>query len=222
MPKAQVAKTNPPRKRSSDSQDVSRSRSADWSCDWIPSLAEPYLRGYKPQFRNANSLVGYRFVAQPPASSSQAPNTNRSFSEGASAGFFIGYLCDAGAMRFLKPAPPEFLLFCFIEPVGGRLHRRVVSDPESLMRRTTEYIRWLTHRPPRFELYADEQAALVRHIPTKAWPTDRIEHHARNFTIETLAWLVRSALVRRVPEELAVSAAPSLASASNKPAAGNR
>ena len=76
------------------------------------------------------------------------------------------------------------------------------------MRRTAEYIRWLTHHPPRFELYADERAALVRHISTQEWPSDRIEHYARNFTIETLAWLVRSALVRRLPDEIASSFSP--------------
>ena len=37
---------------------------------------------------------------------------------------------------------------------------------------------------------------------------DRTEHYARNFTIETLAWLVRSALVRRLPEELAAPLPP--------------
>jgi hypothetical protein len=111
-------------------------------------------------------------------------------------------------MRFLKATPPEFLIFCFIEPVGSRLHRRLVSQPESLMRRTAEYIRWLTHHLPRFELFADEHAALVRHIATQEWPADRTEHYARNFTIETLAWLVRSALVRRLPEELAAPLPP--------------
>lgn len=103
-------------------------------------------------------------------------------------------------------------MFCFVEPIGGRLHRRLVSEPDSLMRRTAEYIRWLTHHPPRFELYADADAALVRHIPAQEWPADRIEHYARNFTIETLAWLVRSALVRRLPDEMAPSARPASAS----------
>ena len=36
----------------------------------------------------------------------------------------------------------------------------------------------------------------------------RTEHYARNFAIETLAWLVRSALVRRLPEELAAPTQP--------------
>jgi hypothetical protein len=203
LSKAQAAKTNAVRESASGSGGVSRSRSAQWNCDWIPSLAEPYLRGYTPEVDSGNSLSGYRFFAQPAAPASPARKTSRSSSESASAGFFIGYLRDDRGMRFLKAAPPEFLIFCFIEPLRGRLHRRLVSQPDSLMRRTAEYIRWLTHHPPRFELFADQHAALVRHIPTQQWPTGRIEHYARNFTIETLAWLVRSALIRRLPEELA-------------------
>jgi hypothetical protein len=208
LSKAQASKTNAVRESASGSGVVSRSRSAKWNCDWIPSLAEPYLRGYTPQFESGNSLSGYRFLAQPAASASPARKTGWSASEAASAGFFIGYLRDDRGMRFLKAAPPEFLIFCFIEPLGGRFHRRLVSEPESLMRRTAEYIRWLTHHLPRFELFADENATLVRHIPTQQWPMDRTEHYARNFTIETLAWLVRSALVRRLPEELAAPMQP--------------
>jgi hypothetical protein len=176
----------------------------DWNCDWIPSLAEPYLRGYAPQ-RESGSLSGYRFLAQPSAPESSGKKGRESVSQYPSAGFFIGYLLKARDLSFLKPAPPEFLVFCFIEPVGGPLHRRLVSEPESLMRRTVEYIRWLTHHPPRFKLFADERAALVRHLPVQEWPASRTEHYARNFTIETLAWLVRSALIRRLPDELAAS-----------------
>jgi hypothetical protein len=76
------------------------------------------------------------------------------------------------------------------------------------MRRTAEYIRWLTHRPPRFELYTEEHTALVRHVPTQEWPVGRVDHYARNFAIETLAWLVRSALVRRLPVEIVASMQP--------------
>ena len=177
-----------------------------WNCDWIPSLAEPYLRGYAPQLESGNSLLGYRFLAQPPAAPSLARKKARQpAAETASVGFFIGYLLDTRGLTFLKATPPEFLAFCFVEPLGGRLHRRLVSEPDSLMRRTAEYIRWLTHHPPRFELFAEERTALVRHVSTQEWPAARIEHYARNFSIETLAWLVRSALVRRLPDEIAAS-----------------
>lgn len=99
-------------------------------------------------------------------------------------------------------------MFCFVEPVGGRVHRRLVSETDSLMRRTAEYIRWLTHHLPRFELFPDEHAALIRHVPTQEWPSNRVDHYARNFLIETLAWLVRSALVRRLPGEIAAPLHP--------------
>lgn len=201
--KPQLAKANARRERSFAPSAVP---SAEWNCDWIPSLAEPYLRGYATQLESGKSLLGYRFLAQPSAPSAPSLKKARSdASEKASAGFFIGYLLDARGFPFLKATPPEFLVFCFLEPLGGRLHRRLVSEPDSLMRRTAEYIRWLTHRPPRFELYAEEQAALIRHLSTQEWPAGRTEHYARNFTIETLAWLVRSALVRRLPGEIASS-----------------
>lgn len=35
------------------------------------------------------------------------------------------------------------------------------------------------------------------------WPAEKREHMARNFFIETLAWLVRSGLVRKLKEEAA-------------------
>ena len=201
--KPQLAKVNA-RQFAARSESASPAGSVGWNCNWIPSLAEPYLRGYAVKPETSESLLGYRFLAQP-AAAPQSARKLRGASESLSAGFFIGYLLDRRGFAFLKPAPPEFLVFSFLEPIGGRLHRRLVSEPESLMRRTAEYIRWLTHHPPRFELYAGEHAALVRHIPTQQWPAGRIEHYARNFTIETLAWLVRSALVRRLPEEIASS-----------------
>lgn len=205
--KAQAARKNVPRQSSSDSEAHSRLGSAEENCDWIPSLAEPYLRGYTPQFQKRDSLLGYRFLAQhldPPLQVRKRGGASKNDS----AGFFIGYLLDNRGMSFLKARPPEFLVFCFIEPLDSRLRRRLVSQPDSLMRRTAEYIRWLTHRLPRFELFADDHAALVRHVPTQGWPQGRTDHYARNFTIETLAWLVRSALVRRLPEELAAFSPP--------------
>jgi len=186
-----------------------------WNCDWIPSLAEPYLRGYAPQFESGGSLLGYRFFAQTTAAPSSSGKKAR-VTKAESAGFFLGYLLHARKMPSLKAAPPEFLIFCFVEPVGGPVHRRLVNQPESLMRRTTEYIRWLTHHPPRFELFADDHTALVRHIPVSEWPAGRIDHYARNFTIETLAWLVRSALIRRLPDEMAAPIRTSAARAAHK------
>jgi hypothetical protein len=186
------------------SQPASSAGSAEWNCHWIPSLAEPYLRGYAVKSEAGESILGYRFLAQP-AAAAQSTHRSRETHETVSAGFFIGYLLDPHDFAFLKPTTPEFLVFCFLEPVGGRSRRRLVGEQDSLLRRTAEYIRWLTHHPPRFELYADRHAALVRHIPTQEWPAGRIEHYARNFTIETLAWLVRSALVRRLPEAITSS-----------------
>jgi hypothetical protein len=186
-------------------RDLAGESSAEYACDWIPGLAEPYLRGYAPRFESGNSLLGYRF-STPHSTSSQVRKTvSRESQPHASAGFFVGYLLDTRGLPFLKCAPPEFLLFCFVEPVRSRLHRGLVTERNSLLRRTTEYIRWLTHRPPRFELFPEERAALVRHIPMQEWPASRTGHYAQNFAIETLAWLVRSGLVRRLPEEVATA-----------------
>ena len=167
-----------------------------------------------PQFEKRSDLIGYRFVAQNSAPAAQSAKKTRQGAFAApSAGFFIGYLlesrvesrAESRGLPFLKATPPEFVVFCFIEPPGGRFHRRLISEADSLMRRTAEYIRWLTHRLPRFELFPDEHAALIRHVPIQEWPPERIDHYARNFLIETLAWLVRSALVRRLPSEIAPS-----------------
>lgn len=169
----------------------------DFSCDWIVPLAEPYLRGYSPRFRRDKLLVGYRFLAPNPSSSRGKARAAKGLNSIAPrAGFFLGYL---------KHAPPECIVFCFVEPRGSRFHRRIVSAPESLMRRTAEYVRWLTHRPPRFEFFADKEVALVRHVSMREWPEGKIEHFSGNFFVETLAWLVRSALVRRLPEELTLA-----------------
>jgi hypothetical protein len=215
--KPQLAEKNALREPSLAPLEVrSQATAEERSLDWIPPLAEPYLRGYQPQLENGNSLLGYRFLAH---SSALSPRSRkRTASQKHSAGFFIGYLLHKRA-PFPKAAPPEFCVFCFIEPLGGPFHRRLVGEPESLMRRTAEYIRWLTHHPPRFELFTEAHAALVRHIPTLTWPADRTEHYARNFTIETLAWLVRSALVRRLPNELA---APPRSSSNSKSRAARK
>ena len=171
--------------------------------EWIAALAEPYLRGYTPVVERTASLIGYRFLAQPPAMPAKRPPKSPS-----SSGFFVGYLHSAGEFPFLRPNPPECLVFWFVKPVGGALHRRLVTQPQSLGRHTTEYIRWLTHRPPRFEFYDRERIALVRHDSMQSWPREKYEHLSRNFFMETMAWLVRSGLVRHLPSTLAQDDAP--------------
>jgi hypothetical protein len=116
-------------------------------------------------------------------------------------GFFVGYLVRGEEFAFLKPEPPESLIFSFVRPVGSRLHRRLVNRPGSLLRKTHEYIRWLTHRPPRFAFYPDALPAMVRHVSMREWPRGKYAHFSRNFFIETLAWLVRSGLVRKLRVE---------------------
>ena len=177
-------------------------RPVDWPADWIVPLAEPYLRGYVPAAERSAALAGYRFFAPGSAVLRRSTGAPKRRTAQPSTGFFVGYLLGDKGVSFLRPEPPECLVFWFAEPVGGALHRRLAGGPQSLARRTAEYIRWLTHRPPRFELFENQRILLVRHDSMRLWPQEKIEHLSRNFFIETLAWLVRSALVRRLPEEL--------------------
>lgn len=117
------------------------------------------------------------------------------------AGFFVGYLVRDAGFEYLRPQTPECLVFAFVSPVGGEAHRRLVADPESLLRKTFAYIRWLTHRPPRFVFHGDEFSVMVRHQTMREWPVEKYAHFSHNFFIETLAWLVRSGLVRKLGEE---------------------
>jgi hypothetical protein len=168
-------------------------RRATPDCAWIRTLATPYLRGYRAVAESRGSLCGYRFLAE-------AKIGSRS-----SRGFFVGYILESSKIKvsarnyaFLKPAPPECLVFAFLEPVDSPTYRQLVSAEGSLLRRTTEYIGWLTHRPPRFALFTDQHAVLVRHFSMKNWPKAKHQHFSRNFFIETLAWLVRSGLVAKL------------------------
>jgi len=120
-------------------------------------------------------------------------------------GFFVGYLVATNDFAFLEPQPPECLVFAFVAPVGGALHRRLVRAPESLLRKTFAYIRWLTHRLPRFVFFEDRLPAMIRHLSMRDWPAEKYEHFSRNFFIETCAWLVRSGLVQRLREESAAA-----------------
>ena len=163
------------------------------SIDWIRPLATPYLRGYRAVAWRRGSLRGYWFLSP----SIAAPQK---------LGFFVGYLTDGRELTCLKPEPPECLVFVCVELPGRPLHRRLVARPDSLLRKTFDYIRWLTHRLPRFVFHPKEMAVMVRHQSMRAWPVEKYEHFSRNFFIETLAWLVRSGLVRRLLEESSPSA----------------
>lgn len=174
------------------------------SVAWIRELATPYLKGYSPVAASEPGLQGFWFIADDAASKRHGED-NPSRREGKSdesLGFFVGYLLDGAAeYSFLKPEPPECVVFAWVSPAGSSLHERLAKQPGSLVRRVFEYIRWLTHRPPRFVFHEAEAAAMARHTSMAAWPPEKRKHFSRNFFIETLAWLVRSGLVRKLKEE---------------------
>ena len=156
---------------------------------WIETLAEPYLRAYLAVPETKGNLRGYRFFARGPAGSRTR------------CGFFVGYLLRDTRFEFLQPHCPECIVFAFVEPAVGATRRRLVAADGSLLRRTWEYIRWLTHRAPRFVFFEDRNEVLVRHFSMRGWPEKKYEHYSRNFFIETLAWLVRSGLVKQFRAE---------------------
>lgn len=118
-----------------------------------------------------------------------------------SAGFFVGYLISEAGFAFLAPHPPECIVFISLAPADGNLHRALVVEKDSLVRKMFDYIRLLTHRPPRFVFHEVEATAMVRHQSMRDWPPEKCEHFSRNFFIETLAWLVRSGIVRKLLAE---------------------
>lgn len=171
---------------------------------WVRDLAVPYLRGYRAVAERRGGLRGYWFLI--PRKGRIPRDTGPKAA--ASAGFFVGYLLEGPEAACLfphppAPQPPECLVFAFVAPPGGDLHRRLVRQPGSLVRKTFEYIRWLTHRPPRFVFEEDAYAAMTRHASMRDWPRDKYEHFSRNFFIESLTWLVRSGLVRKLLFEAA-------------------
>lgn len=178
------------------------------SLEWIRALASPYLKGYRPVAAAEPGLRGYWFIGETRSTPQPGPangSSRRAADRGQKVGFFVGYLIDAaGGYARLRPEPPECLIFAWVSPVDGPLHARVVMQPGSLLRKTFEYIRWLTHRPPRFVFHEAEPAAMVRHASMASWPPEKREHFSRNFFIETFAWLVRSGLVRKLREEAAL------------------
>lgn len=159
------------------------------SVAWIRDLARPYLSGFSPELEDTSVLRGYRFL--------RSPGRGKTVQ----VGFFAGYLLSGKGFDPFEPAPPECILFAYVRPLRGPLHRQLVVRPDGLFRSTHRYISWLTHRPPRFQFSETASAALARHLPVSCWPEGRRAHYARNFLTEGLAWLVRSALVRRLASE---------------------
>ena len=191
------------RKRKNPRTVSSKKASRETPVEWIRKLASPYLKGYSPVLVSADGLEGYWFLAdgvarkQPAAQQASANTRSRP-----GVGFFVGYMRENSAKySFLRSEPPECLIFALVSPVASDLHRQLVREPGSLVRKTFEYIRWLTHRPPRFVFHENEEAAMARHASMKDWPAAKREHLSRNFFIETLCWLVRSGLVRKLKEE---------------------
>lgn len=164
--------------------------------EWIAALAEPYLRGYRVHPSVDEALRGYWFDV-PRNAEGEAVKKNDN-EHPAPCGFFVGYLQSGKQYEYLNAQVPECLVFAWFAEPRGTDHARLVEAPESLLRKTHTYIGWLTHRPPRFALYTDQFVTLVRHRPMLDWPQEKHEHYSRNFFIETLAWLVRSGVVKKL------------------------
>jgi hypothetical protein len=47
-------------------------------------------------------------------------------------------------------------------------------------------------------LFDDRDTVLIRHFSMREWPPENFQNFSRNFFIATLAWLVRSGLVRKL------------------------
>jgi hypothetical protein len=167
--------------------------------EWIRPLAAPYLCGYRAVPEKRGSLRGYWFL-HPDSHGPPSAATGTAQSP-PGAGFFVGYLVSPAQFEYFTPLAPECLAFVFLAPLQGPLERRLVQEKDSLVRKTFDYIRLLTHRPPRFVFHEAELAAMTRHQSMREWPPEKYQHFSRNFFIETLAWLVRSALVRRLLAE---------------------
>lgn len=196
----------PARNRTKSPAVISKTISTRSCVEWIRELASPYLKAYSPTAANENGLQGFWFTAGFTSERRSKRTRNARAARPQQIGFFIGYLNEASAKySFLKLESPECVVFAWISPANGELHKRLVREQGSLVRKTFDYIRWLTHRPPRFVFHENEEAAMARHASMKDWPIAKREHLSRNFFIETLCWLVRSGLVRKLREEAALN-----------------
>jgi len=151
---------------------------------WLRELAAGYLTEFpRVSAERRGGLRGFRFTRR----------VGRS-----RAGFFVGFLTRRSRDLPFALGPPECAVFAFVEPLRGSLHARLVRSADALFPVSYGFITKYTARQPRFELHEERSAALIRHVPLRAFPPGAREKHARNFFMETLAILQRSALVERL------------------------
>ncbi len=162
------------------------------ACPWLPELASGYLPQYRrvPQCRA--DQWGYGFQAQRGRSR---------------AGIFVGFMTRPPGWPLgpFAPAfrPPECLVYAFVEPATGPLHRQLVGAPGSLFRLSYALLTKYTARRPRWEFYEEQGPALVRRLAVADFPRSRREKYALNFFMESLALVVRSGLPDSLARQLA-------------------
>src|SRR5258706_12478754 len=154
---------------------------------WIRTLAAPYPRGYSAVPETRGGLRGNRFLA----SGANLARERR--------GFFVGYIVEGANHQYLQPQPPECVVFASVEPVGSATYRHLVTQ-KRIAAAPNGGVGWLRHRPPRFALFEKRDTVLIRHLSMREWPPEKYQHFSGNFFIETLAWLVRSGLVKKLCE----------------------
>jgi len=177
-----------------------REAKSEWrEVAWIAELAEPYLRGYVPVRERGTGLEGFWFVAAAAEEGKRKKGKGGKKANGPCR-FFVGYLLRPEKFAYLNAEAPECLVFVTLGEPGSKLHERLVLPADGLLRTTHTYIGWLTHRPPRFVFFEDRFITMVRHRTMRDWPEGKYRHFSRNFFIETLAWLVRSGLIRKLAE----------------------
>lgn len=150
---------------------------------WLLELAAGYLLGYPSRAERRPSRWGYRFEKR--------LRRHR-------AGFFVGFLTRAPKWRggpFATPcAPPECVVFAFLEPTAGGLRKRLVEGEGGDFRRAYDLLTKYTARWPRWEFREAQGPPLLRRVSLHEFPARQRAKYARNFFKETLALVVRSGL----------------------------
>jgi len=98
--------------------------------------------------------------------------------DGGKVGLFLGFVTDGSSWADLEPEPPEAVVFAFVNPVGSRLHRRLVARTGSLFERVGREAR---RRKVDFEFRRDRFAALLRHRSVHGMPPEILALTAQDF-----------------------------------------